>query len=110
LIGLRQDALSQDDAEAIRQVAAVIAQHPASFWMARFKDRDVCTVLVADLEDAVQHQHFIERGLFREILKDGEGRTIPALPVPVCAPFRQSAPAASPALGDANDMLARGEK
>ncbi|SMP76270.1 CaiB/BaiF CoA transferase family protein [Noviherbaspirillum suwonense] len=110
LIGLRQDALSQDDAETIRQVAAVIAQQPASYWTARFKDRDVCTVLVADLEEAVGHPHFIERGLFREILRDGDGRSIPALPVPVCAAFRQSAPAAAPALGAANNMLANGEK
>jgi crotonobetainyl-CoA:carnitine CoA-transferase CaiB-like acyl-CoA transferase len=78
--------------------------------MARFKDRDVCTVLVADLEEAVGHPHFIERGLFREILRDGDGRSIPALPVPVCVPFRQSAPEASPALGAANNMLANGEK
>ncbi|MDY7579131.1 CaiB/BaiF CoA-transferase family protein [Herbaspirillum sp. RTI4] len=110
LINIRQDALSKDDAEAIRQVAAVIAQQPARYWLEKFKDRDVCTVLVADLKEAVQHPHFIERGLFQEILKDGEGRSIPALPVPICALFRQSVPAASPVLGESNKLLVEGQK
>ncbi|GAC1408456.1 MAG: CaiB/BaiF CoA-transferase family protein [Burkholderiaceae bacterium] len=109
VIGLRQDALSQDDAEVIRQVAAVVAQHPARHWMERFQNRDACCVVVAELEEAVNNPHFIERGLFREILQDENGRAIPALPVPICSPFRHSAPAAPPGLGDANGMLAWGE-
>ena len=106
LIGLDQEALSQDDTEVVRQVAAVIAQHPATHWIEIFKDRDVCCAVVADLEEAVNNPHFIERGLFREILQDENGCAIPALPVPICAPFRRSAPAAAPALGDSNGMLA----
>ena len=106
LIGLHQDELLQEDAEVICQVAARIAQHPAKHWIDIFKDRDVCCTVVADLKEAVDNPHFIERGLFREILQDENGRAIPALPVPICAPFRRSAPAAPPALGDSNGLLA----
>ncbi len=109
LIGLRQEVLSADNTEIIRQVASIIAQHPASHWRERFKDRDVCCVVVADLEEAVNNPHFIERGLFRDMLQDDNGRTIPALPIPICAALRSSAPAAAPALGDANDMLPKGQ-
>jgi alpha-methylacyl-CoA racemase len=105
IIGLPQHTLSPDDEEAIRQVAAVIARRPAAYWIDKFKGRDVCTVQVTDLEDAVKHPHFIERGLFGEVLEGADGSAIPALPVPICAAFRTSAPAAAPDLGDANTML-----
>ncbi|RJG03460.1 CoA transferase [Noviherbaspirillum sedimenti] len=105
IIGIPQQELAGDDEKAIARVAAVIAQHPASYWLEKFQGREVCTSLVADLEDAVADPHFIERGLFTQTLEGGETGSIPALPVPVCAAFRKSHMAGAPGLGDSNAAL-----
>jgi alpha-methylacyl-CoA racemase len=109
IIGITQQELAADGPQDIARVAAVIAQHPASYWLEKFKGREVCTGLVADLEDAVADPHFVERGLFTQILDGGEAGAIPALPVPICPAFRQTVKAAAPGLGQSNAAFIGGE-
>lgn len=92
------------DPEATRQrVARIILDRTAADWEQRFRGIDCCVVVVRSLEEAVSHPHFVERGLFRHMLRD-DGCQIPALPVPVVPQFRRSreAPRAYPRLGEAN--------
>jgi alpha-methylacyl-CoA racemase len=107
IIGVSELELAADDEQAIATVAAAIAQHPASYWLEKCKDREACTGLVADLEDAVADAHFVERGVFTHTLEGGEAGSIPALPVPICSAFRQTNAAAAPQLGQSNATLIR---
>ncbi|MDY7548420.1 CaiB/BaiF CoA-transferase family protein [Glaciimonas sp. Gout2] len=105
IIGIPQEELAADDQQAIARVAAAIAQHSADYWLEKFKGREVCVGLVADLEDAVADPHFIGRGLFTQTLDSGKGDSIPALPVPICNVFRQTQAAGAPELGQSNTAL-----
>lgn len=107
IIGVPQQELAVDGEQAIARVAAVIAQYPASYWLEKFKGKEVCTRLVADLEDAIADPHFVERGLFSQTLEGGEASSIPALPVPICSVFRQTKAAAAPELGQSNAAFIR---
>jgi crotonobetainyl-CoA:carnitine CoA-transferase CaiB-like acyl-CoA transferase len=68
-------------------VARVIAGRTAADWQTTFAGRDACVAVVASLEEALADPHFAARGLFDwKVALDG--RTIPALPVPVDRRFR----------------------
>ncbi len=93
LIGLAAD-LRPAEAEpepVIRAIAAIIAAHPAEYWRPQLERADCCCTLVATLEDAVTDPHFTARGVFAHALASSTGKIMPALPVPVAAPFRRSA-------------------
>lgn len=105
IIGIPQQELAGDNEKAIARVAAVIAQHPADYWLKKFQGREVCTGLVADLKDAVADPHFIARDLFGQALDGDDTGSIPALPVPVCSAFRKNQAAGAPGLGDSNAAL-----
>jgi crotonobetainyl-CoA:carnitine CoA-transferase CaiB-like acyl-CoA transferase len=68
-------------------VAAVIARRSAAEWQEAFAGRDACVALVASLEEALADPQFRARGLFawKERV---EGRSLPALAVPVDRRFR----------------------
>jgi crotonobetainyl-CoA:carnitine CoA-transferase CaiB-like acyl-CoA transferase len=100
---LRDDR--RDPAASKARVAEIIRGHDAAHWQARFAGADVCCTVVASLEEAVRDPHFVGRGLFAEVLSDGAGRSIPALPVPLAPLFRASRPAGFPAPGEADDLL-----
>jgi hypothetical protein len=44
--------------------------------------------VVATIEEASRDAHFIARGLFRHVLHGDEGRSIPAMHVPIDPAFR----------------------
>jgi crotonobetainyl-CoA:carnitine CoA-transferase CaiB-like acyl-CoA transferase len=107
LIGL-EVTLRDDrrDPEATRaRVRELIRGHDAAHWQARFAGADVCCNLVASLEEAVRDPHFVGRGLFADVLSDGAGRAIPALPVPLAPVFREPGVRTYPALGEGVDLL-----
>lgn len=96
----------RDPATTRGVVAALIALDTAEGWHARFEGREVCCSVVASLEEALASAHFAARGVFSRSLQ-GDGRTIPALPVPIAEAFRASGlDAGYPALGEANSLLA----
>ncbi len=99
---LRDDA--RDPAATIARVAEIIRAQTAAHWQARFAGQDVCCALVRSLEEALSDPHFQARGLFDHQLH-ADGRSIPAVPVPVAPEFRNPAAAGYPALGEANGLL-----
>jgi len=107
LIGLPA-LLDNTDAEQVKsEIARVIASQPASHWLACFEGHDVCVSEVVNLEQAVEDPHFKARGLFDREVENHLGRSMPALPVPVCAAFRSTQTrVAAPALGEhTHDIL-----
>jgi alpha-methylacyl-CoA racemase len=109
LIGL--DARYRNDAgqeAATRaEVASRIAACTAQEWEQVFAGADVCCTIVRSIEEALRDPHFAARGLFARTLSQ-DGRTIPALPVPVAECFRSPGHEAGyPALGEANVILNR---
>ncbi len=69
-------------------IAAIVVQRTAEEWLARFQGLDVCVNLVCTLDEAVQAPHFTERGAFRRRIEDGQGGSMPALPVSIAPQFR----------------------
>jgi crotonobetainyl-CoA:carnitine CoA-transferase CaiB-like acyl-CoA transferase len=104
--GLREDAKNPEATK--RAVAEIIAARPADHWQCLFAGEDACCALVRPLEAALEGPQFRARGLFAAELSCG-GATLPALPVPL-APALRAAPGtkASPALGEARDLLKDG--
>ena len=95
----------KDAAATKARVAAIIAAETAEIWRARFAGRDCCCSIVASLADAFGDPHYAARGVFRHVLANPEGATMPALPLPLDPAFRASPAAAiaSPALGADNE-------
>jgi len=102
---LRDD--SKDPEATIAAVAERIALHPASHWQERFEGHDVCCSVVRSVREAMEDEHFNSRGLFDRMVESGtDGRSIPALPVPVMPEFRRPERRVGyPKLGEANDRL-----
>ena len=87
-----------DEGEAIDAVGQIIATKTAAEWTSIFAGKDVCCSIVASLKDAVADPHVAARGLLsRKIMV--EGRSIPALPVPLSEQFRGSNESTPPRLG-----------
>jgi alpha-methylacyl-CoA racemase len=82
----RPDAPS---AEVIAAVAQIVASRTADAWRLAFEGHDVCCSIVSDLRDAVQDPQTTARRLFSRRLET-EGKTIPALPMPLAPAFRSS--------------------
>ena len=95
----------RDPAATIARVGEIIRGHDAAYWQARLAGEDVCCSIVASLEEAVRDPHFVARGLFAEVLDAGEGRSIPALPVPLAPVFRVARKAGYPEPGEAHRLL-----
>jgi alpha-methylacyl-CoA racemase len=97
---LRDD--SKDPVRVRAMVGAIIGTRPASYWQERFAGKDVCSVIVATLQEAMQDEHFRARGLFARGL-ESNGMRITALPVPVAGTLRSATVCDSyPKLGEAN--------
>ena len=71
--------------EAVR---AIIASQPASHWKPLFAKADCCVTIMVSIEDALSDPHFVQRGLFEHQIAAPDGKTIPALPVPIAPQFR----------------------
>ena len=106
LIGLddrhRDDA--QDRGATIARVAEIIRGKDAAHWQDVFRGQDVCCAIVAPLEEAVEDPHFRARRLFDWQVTE-EGRTIPAVPVPVVPAFRSNQRRGYPKLGEDDGLL-----
>lgn len=88
----------------IDAVAGRIRTATAEEWRARFAGLDACVSVMTSLREAVNHPHFVARGLFTRRVADGAGRAIPALPVPIASAFRTGGETRGyPRLGEAND-------
>ena len=105
--GLRDDARDPEATSAA--VAERIASRPAEYWRERFGGKDVCCSVVNEVKDALHDEHFRARGLFDREVEDGtEGRSIPALPLPVAPQFlRPEQRLGYPALGAASPPTER---
>ena len=107
-IGLAPEmcASEADEGEAIDAVGEIIATKTAAEWTSIFAGKDVCCSIVASLKDAVADPHVTARGLLsRKIMV--EGRSIPALPVPLSEQFRGPKESTPPRLGaDTAEILA----
>jgi alpha-methylacyl-CoA racemase len=57
-------------------------------WSSRIAGRDCCCSIVATIEEASRDPHFMARGLFQYSLRDDEGRSMPAMHVPIDPAFR----------------------
>lgn len=101
---LRDDSRDSERTKIV--VAERIARHPASYWRERFGEKDVCCSFVRSMEQALRDEHFVARGLFEREVEDGEGRTIPALPLPVAPGFlRPERRLGYPALGSSDTSI-----
>lgn len=106
LIGLAEELrpAGVDQAVVKRAVAEIVASRSADAWRRDFTGKDVCCSIVASLEEAVSDPHFAVRGLFSRKVAV-EGRSFPALPVPIASCFRGSDDVSPPKLGANNDLL-----
>jgi alpha-methylacyl-CoA racemase len=102
-VPLRDDRRDPEATKA--RVREIIRCHDAAHWQARFLGEDVCCNVVVSLEEAVRDPHFVGRGLFAGVLRDRDGPSIPALPVPLAPVFRASGERAYPTLGEDDDLL-----
>jgi alpha-methylacyl-CoA racemase len=91
------------------RVAEIIASDDAAVWASRFAGKDCCCSVVATLREALNDPQFKARELFGHVLRNEDGRTLPALPVPVASAFRGPPATAlsAPALGAHNEEYAR---
>ncbi|RDV01157.1 CaiB/BaiF CoA transferase family protein [Undibacter mobilis] len=89
-IGLAPEFIDdrRDPNATAEAVAQIVASRSSGEWAPIFAKADCCTTIVAPLEEALRDPHFVERGLFVQRLTLGDGRDIPALPVPVDPQFR----------------------
>jgi alpha-methylacyl-CoA racemase len=95
-----------DPQGARRTVARIIAEHTAAEWETRFAGVDSCVNVVRTLQEAVQHPHFVGRGLFSRRVDDGDGRQIPALPVALQDSLRTDSVATGyPKLGQDKELI-----
>lgn len=82
---LRDDSI--DSAATASRVAELVASEIAETWAVRIAGRDCCCSIVASVEEAMRDPHFVARRLFRHQFAGADGRTIPALTVPIDAGF-----------------------
>lgn len=101
---LRDDA--SDPVATMARVAALIGARETAHWRDVFARADCCCSPVASLEEALRNPHFVARGLFDHRIRASDGRTMPALPVPIAPMFRNPpGNRAAPALGGDTEAL-----
>ncbi len=110
LIGLDPAARddSRDPENTIRAVAARIREKTGDEWQALFAGKDVCCSVVGSVEQALADPHFKARGVFERALT-ADGKTLPALPVPIAPHFRGADAAGYPPLGEGDALLGPGK-
>lgn len=93
-------------ADAVKAgVGALIKARDGQYWQQRFAGEDVCCSLVVSLAEAVEDAQLQARGVFTRTL-DINGRSLPAMPVPLAPLFRaRSLSASAPRLNETQDPL-----
>lgn len=80
---------SIDPAATRDAIARIVAGRTASEWEPILAKADCCATVVRSLEEAMRDPHFVERGLFAWSVEGRDGKTLPALPVPIAPQFRE---------------------
>jgi len=111
LIGLSAELRGSDaDPEMVKRVVGeIIASRTADVWRALFSGHDVCCSIVASLEEAVADEHFAARGTFARKVVAADG-SIPAIPAPIAACFREPGDRSAPLLGAHTEALLAKER
>jgi crotonobetainyl-CoA:carnitine CoA-transferase CaiB-like acyl-CoA transferase len=92
--------------ETSERIADIIGGQTAAHWQRIFEQADCCCSIVQTVQEALDDPHFIERGLFARQLKNEDGATMIALPVPIATAFRPgTVSAVAPRLGEHNAEL-----
>ena len=101
LIGLAPEARNDEaDPQGVkRAVKAAIASQDGAHWLAKFKGEDVCVDIIQDVAQALRDPHYAARGVWSRKLKLNNGRTLPALPVPIMRDMVDAEERGYPALG-----------
>lgn len=81
-------------------IADRIGSRPADHWRHVFAGDDYSVEIVADLDEAMNDRHFVEREVFERRLALANGSMVSALPVPLADDFRTMETSAAPAHGD----------
>ena len=89
-IGLPKEFVDdmRDPKATIEAVRAIIASETAAHWRPLFAKADCCVTIMATIEEALADPHFVKRGLFDHKVAAPDGRTMPALPVPISPALR----------------------
>lgn len=69
-------------------IRAIIAAKNAAHWKPLFAAADCCVTIVANMEEALNDAHFVQRGLFERKVSLPDGSEMTAIPVPVVEEFR----------------------
>jgi alpha-methylacyl-CoA racemase len=69
-------------------IRAIISGKDASHWKPLFAAADCCVTIVANMEEALNDPHFVQRGLFARKVALPDGGEMTAIPVPVVEEFR----------------------
>src|SRR5262245_23147499 len=69
-------------------IAKLILAKTSDEWRPIFAAADCCATIIVPLEEAMRDPHFVERGLFDYQVGIEEGKTLPALPLPIVQEFR----------------------
>ncbi len=80
----------EDAGDKIMQIAALIAQKPASEWERILVPENCCCTIVKTLAEAMGDAQFVSRGVFAHKLQNHKGSIMNALPVPIMEVFRKS--------------------
>lgn len=91
---------SRDPRATRHAIAERIASRTLAQWESAFADKDACVAPVVTLEDAVSSPVFAALFARRKTLRDG--RSIPALPLPLAPEFLGPDEVDAPELGEAN--------
>ena len=93
--------------EVIRAVGQRIQAKSSAQWRKIFEKRDACAVVANTLEEAVQDDHYLERGLFDQKIQNESGSLVNALPLPIVPELQssRSSPKKVPSLGEHNKIL-----
>jgi len=78
----------RDPKATVEAVRKIIASKLAAHWKPLFAKADCCVTIMASIEEALHDPHFVERGLFERKISAPDGRTMPALPVPISPALR----------------------
>ncbi|KPK30517.1 MAG: acyl-CoA transferase [Betaproteobacteria bacterium SG8_40] len=99
---------SVDPQATAGRVAQIISQRDAAHWEPLLLKADCCCTIVKSAQEAMQDEHFRQRGVFNAKLVNEQGDSMPATPVPIAPSLRPHGndQLAAPALGANNrDLL-----
>ncbi len=104
----RDDLIAPD--RTIEAVRAIIASRTASEWEPILRRADCCCTIVKSVSEALEDAQFQARGVFEAQLSSGDGKSIPAIPVPIIKAFRDhdNERKRAPRLGEDNESLTNG--